>query len=60
MLVLTRKVGESIRINDDVIIKILSVDRGQFKIGIDAPKEVRVHREEVYQRIKDGVPHEPR
>lgn len=52
MLILTRKSGESLLIGDDVEITILSVRGGQVKIGVKAPKEVAVHREEVYQRIK--------
>ena len=51
MLVLTRKVGDSIRIGDDVKITIVDVDGNNIKIGIDAPRSVAVHREEVYERI---------
>ena len=51
MLILTRRVGESIRIGDDVNVTILSVKFNQVKIGIDAPKDIAVHREEIYQRI---------
>ncbi|MDV2582848.1 carbon storage regulator CsrA [Alkalibacillus haloalkaliphilus] len=51
MLVLTRKQGESIQINDDIEIKVLSVDGDQIKLGIDAPKHVDIHRKEVYQQI---------
>ena len=56
MLILSRKPGEVIRIGDDIVITILSCDWGNIRIGIDAPKEVTVHREEVFQRIKAGVP----
>ena len=52
MLILSRRPGEAIMIGDDVVVWILSVDRGQVKIGIDAPRETAVHREEVYERIK--------
>jgi len=52
MLILTRKVGESINIGDDITITILGVKGNQVRIGIDAPKDVAVHREEIYQRIK--------
>lgn len=51
MLVLTRKLGESIWINDDVRIVIQSIRRNQVRVGIVAPKEMVVHREEIYQRI---------
>lgn len=54
MLVLTRKIGEVIRINDDITITVLAVKNNQVRMGVDAPKEVDVHREEVYQRIQRG------
>lgn len=53
MLVLTRKSGEGIRIGDDVKVIILEVRDNQIKIGIDAPRDKSVHREEIYQRIQD-------
>ena len=49
---LTRKVGESVLIGDDISISVLSVRGNQVKLGVEAPKEVSVHREEIYQRIK--------
>ena len=55
MLVLTRRGGESVRIGDDVTVTILEHSARQVRIGIDAPKGVRVHREEVYQRIREEV-----
>jgi len=55
MLVLTRKIGESIRIGDDIVITLLGVRGNQYKVGIEAPKSVSVHREEVWQAIQDGV-----
>jgi carbon storage regulator len=51
MLVLTRKLGESIWINDDVRIVIQNIRGNQVRVGIAAPKEMVVHREEIYQRI---------
>ena len=51
-LILTRRVGESIMIGDDVIVTVLGVRVNQVRIGIDAPKEIAVHREEVYERIR--------
>ncbi|EIJ67298.1 carbon storage regulator CsrA [Pasteurella bettyae] len=55
MLILTRKVGESLLIGDDISITILNVRGNQVKIGVNAPKDVSVHREEIYQRIKHTV-----
>jgi len=56
MLILTRNAGESIIIGDNIKIKILNVNAGQVSIGIEAPRAVSVHREEIYQRIKnEGV-----
>jgi carbon storage regulator len=57
MLILTRRVGETIRINDDVTVTVLSSKNSQIRLGIVAPKEVGVHREEIYQKIQQGVPH---
>lgn len=54
MLILTRKVGESLLIGDDIAITILNVRGNQVKIGVKAPKDVSVHREEIYQRIKQA------
>ena len=51
MLILTRKVGESVLIGNDISITILSVRGNQVKPGVEAPKEVSVHREGIYQRI---------
>jgi len=53
MLILTRKVGESLRIGDDVSVVVLGVKGNQVRIGVDAPKSVSVHREEIYNRIQD-------
>ncbi len=54
MLILTRRTGESVNIGDDIQFTILSVKGNQVRIGIDAPKEVAVHREEIYRRIKQS------
>ena len=51
MLILTRRVGETLMIGDDVSITVLGVKGNQVRIGIDAPKEVAVHREEIYKKI---------
>jgi carbon storage regulator len=53
MLVLTRKLGESIRIGDNIIIKVVDLDSRHVKLGIDAPKTVSVNREEIYERIQN-------
>jgi carbon storage regulator len=52
MLVLTRKAGEAIKIGNDIELKILSIDGEQIKLGIDAPKEIAIHRKEVYLAIE--------
>jgi carbon storage regulator len=52
MLVLTRKLGESIRIGDNIIVKVVDLDSRHVKLGIDAPKSVSVNREEIYERIQ--------
>ena len=54
MLILSRKLGESIVIGEDVTITVLGVTGGQVRIGIDAPKSIDVHREEVFNRISNS------
>ena len=53
MLILTRRVGETLMIGDDVAITVLGVKGNQVRVGINAPKDVPVHREEIYLRIKN-------
>ena len=53
MLILTRKVGESIAVGDDVVIRILDVKGKQVRLGIQAPAQTSVHRQEIYERIQE-------
>ncbi len=52
MLILTRRVGETLMIGDDVTVTVLGVKGNQVRIGVSAPKSVAVHREEIYERIR--------
>ncbi|HVY24185.1 MAG TPA: carbon storage regulator CsrA [Steroidobacteraceae bacterium] len=52
MLILTRRVGETVMIGDDIAVTVLGVKGNQVRVGVNAPKEVSVHREEIYERIK--------
>lgn len=56
MLILTRRVQEALMIGDNVVVTVLSVKGNQVRLGIDAPKDVEVHREEIYHRVKSGIP----
>lgn len=62
MLILTRRVGETLMIGDEVTVTVLGVKGNQVRIGVNAPKDVAVHREEIYDRIKqegaEGTPDE--
>ncbi len=71
MLILTRRVGETLMIGDEVTVTVLGVKGNQIRIGVNAPKDVAVHREEIFERIKregdgakgvavDGAPDETR
>jgi carbon storage regulator len=61
MLILTRRVGETVMIGSDVTVTVLGVKGNQVRIGVNAPRDVAVHREEIYERIKreeqDGIVH---
>lgn len=54
MLILSRRVGETLMLGDEIKVTVLSVKGSQVRIGIDAPATVAVHREEIYERIKAG------
>jgi carbon storage regulator len=55
MLILTRRVQEALMIGDNVTVTVLSVKGNQVRLGIDAPRDVEVHREEIYHRVKAGL-----
>jgi carbon storage regulator len=55
MLILTRRLGESVKIGDQVTVTVLGVKGGHVRLGFTAPKDVAVHREEIYERLQGGL-----
>lgn len=53
MLILTRRPGEKVMIGDDIVVEVLGVNGNQVRVGIKAPTEMAVHREEIYEKIRD-------
>ena len=60
MLILTRRVGETVMVGDDISIVVLGVKGNQVRIGVNAPKEIAVHREEIYARIREQQREQPK
>ena len=59
MLILTRRIGEAVIIGDKISLKVLEIHANQVRIGVDAPTDVPVHREEIYERIKRNEAEKP-
>lgn len=60
MLILTRRVGEVLMVGDDITVTVLGVKGNQVRIGVNAPKSVPVHRQEIYERIQKGLKQAPK
>ena len=55
MLILTRRVQESFRIDDDIVISVLGVKGNQVRVGIEAPADVKIYRDEIYRKMREGL-----
>jgi carbon storage regulator len=55
MLILTRRINEALKIGDDVSVTVLEIKGNQVRLGVKAPRDISVHREEIYQRIQEGT-----
>jgi carbon storage regulator len=60
MLILKRRVGESVNIGNDIVVIVTEVDGNSVKLGFDAPPQVAVHRTEIFEKIQKNIPQEPR
>ena len=60
MLILTRRVGETVMIGDEIAVTVVGINGNQIRLGITAPKEIPVHREEVYERLHEQNTRQPR
>lgn len=55
MLVITRKIGETVWLNDDIKVHVLKIDGNQVRLGFEAPPDIKIHRKEIYKAIKNGT-----
>lgn len=58
MLILSRKLGEKIMIGESIVLTVVSIDRGKIRVGIEAPRSVEIHRQEIYEKVHGTKPEE--